>query len=644
MNNKKFISSMQAIAMDSINKAEGGHKGMAIGAAPITYSLIGNNLNISKDDPKWINRDRFVLSAGHGSMSMYSIMHFMGLLSLEDMKLHKQLHSKTPSHPEIDAFEYVDATTGPLGQGVAMGVGMAISERYLSNKYNKNDSSIIDHNIFVLHGDGCMQEGVALEAIQIAGTLKLNKLVLIHDFNGIQIDTKSNEVNNIDLVKFFESQKFNTIVVKDPTTENIDNAIIESRNSDKPTYIQIHTVIAQNTPQENTSSGHNGVLNNEETIDFKKKIGLDDLIPFQYGKDIYEHGEQLWSSKNKNYQKWKDSWKFYSKKYPRESKELQAIYNKELSDFDFNVKFPEKDVAIRNHFIPIMKWLQTKPNVISLSADLVAATKITTGKTIENGGQHVNLGIREFAMGAISNGIYLHSNIKTIDSTFLAFADYMKPSIRLGALMEIPSIHVLTHDSYQVGGDGPTHQPFDQIPMLRSMSNVTVIRPADESEVKLAFKKAFAIQNHQVAIIGCRQPIHSFNILSDEETLPPAYKIYGNDNFDVSLLASGSEVELATHVSDKLAQDGIKSQVISVPVLQDLIDNDSLVKELGLSKKPMYAIEATSDSMWFRLSKYNMIDAWLSHGYGYSAPGDVVYSEKGFTVDNITQKVKNFIK
>ena len=645
MNNKKIISSMQAIAMDSINKAEGGHMGMAIGAAPITYSLIGKNLNISKTDPKWINRDRFILSAGHGSMSMYSIMHFMGLLSIDDMKNHKQLHSKTPSHPEIDAFDYVDATTGPLGQGVAMGVGMAISQKYLANKYNKGNSSIIDHNIFVLHGDGCMQEGVALEAIQIAGTLKLNKLVLIHDYNQIQIDSRVEEVNDVNLVKYFESQKFNTIVVKDPKPENIEKAIVESRKSDKPTYIQVHTIIAKNTPKENTPSGHNGVLSPDETIEFKKKLGLDNLEPFKYSNDVYKFGESLWEAKEKHYEQWNKNWKTYSDKYPNEAKELNSIYNKKAPLFNFdNVEFPETNVAIRNHFTPIMKWLQNKPNVLSLSADLVAATKITLGKTLNQGGQHVPLGIREFAMGAIANGIYLHSNIKPIDSTFLAFADYMKPAIRLGALMEVPAIHVFTHDSYQVGGDGPTHQPFDQIPMLRAMSNVTVIRPADESEVKLAFKKAFASKTHQMVIIGCRQPVKSFNLLKDKSELPAAYRIYGKDDFDVTLMATGSEVALAIEIANALEKDKIKIQVLSVPILQDLIQDENLINKLGLSKKPMYVIEATSDSMWFRLSKYNRIDAWLSQGYGYSAPGDIVYSEKGFTVENISKKIKDFIK
>ena len=644
MENKKIISSMQAIAMDSINKAQGGHKGMAIGAAPITYSLIGQNLNIAKNDPKWINRDRFILSAGHGSMSMYSIMHFMGLLSVDDMKNHKELHSKTPSHPEIDAFEYVDATTGPLGQGVAMGVGMAISQEYLAKRYNKPNKEIIDHNVFVLHGDGCLQEGVALEAIQIAGTLQLNKLVLIHDYNSIQIDSRVEEVNNIDFVKFFESQKFNTIVVTEPTSENIDAAIKKARVSDKPTYIQIQTLIATNTPQENTSAGHNGVLSEQETIEFKKKIGLTDLTPFEYSDDVYEFGNSLWEPKTKHYEQWQELFKSYSNENPELAIELTKLYKRELPEFTFDVEFTETNVAIRNHFVPIMKYLSDKPNVISLSADLVAATKITTGKTIAEGGRHVKLGIREFAMGAIANGIYLHSNIQAIDSTFLSFADYMKPAIRLGALMEIPSIHVLTHDSYQVGGDGPTHQPFDQIPMLRAMHNVKVIRPADESEVRLAFKKAYKSKVDQIAIIGCRQPIKSFNLLSNVDVLPAAYKVYGDESFDISLLASGSEVELAFNVAKELQNSGIKVQVISVPLLQELIDNDKLVNELKLETAPMYAIEATSDSMWFRLSKYNKISGWFAQGYGYSAPGDVVYEEKGFSVQNIFKQVKEFLK
>ncbi|MCK5866873.1 MAG: transketolase, partial [Mycoplasmataceae bacterium] len=625
----------------SINRAEGGHTGMAIGAAPITHSIIGKVLNFSNKDSKWINRDRFILSAGHGSMSYYSIMHFMGLLSKEDMKNHKVLGSKTPSHPEIDMFEYVDATTGPLGQGIAMGIGMAISQRYLATKYNKPNFDVYNHDVFVLHGDGCIQEGVALEAIQIAGTMKLDKLIMIHDYNDVQIDTRASEVNNIDFQAYFTSLGFSTFEVKDNTPENIELAIASARKSDKPSYIQVHSIIAKDTPNENISAGHNGAFSEEVTLEFKAKIGLDNKVPFEYDQDVYEQANSYWEDKNKNFDEWTTMFEEYSSQHPTEVTELLNLKEKKYS-FDLSsVEFKEEGVATRNYFVPIMNALESHNDIVTLAADLKGATKIGFKEKMKDGGKHIPLGIREFAMQAIANGMSLHSNLKVMDSTFLAFADYEKPALRLGAIMELPTISVFTHDTYQVGGDGPTHEPVDQLPMLRSIPNVKVIRPADAFEVRMAFQYALESKDEKVAIIGCRQPIKSFNMLNE---IKAAYIVKAANDFDVSLLASGSEVELAYNISVKLEEDGIKAQVVSVPVLQDLITNDELAKELKLDTKPMYAIEASSDSMWFRLSKHNKFDAFLAEGFGHSAPGDVVYAVKGFTVENIIPKVKKLIK
>ena len=509
----KVINSMRAIALDSINKAGQGHIGMAIGAAPITYTLIGEELRFSKQDPKWINRDRFVLSAGHGSMSQYSIQHFLGLLSLNDMKKHKMLNSKTPSHPEIDQFKFVDASTGPLGQGVAMAVGMAISQKYLQNTFNKKDIKLIDHNIFALHGDGCLQEGVALEAIQIAGTLQLDSLILIQDYNNVQIDSLANEVNNINIKAFYKSQKFDVFEVKNPTPENIFEAISKAKKSKKPSFIQIHTKIAYATKMSGKLGGHNGVLSTEDTIEFKNKLGLKNITPFKYDNDVYDYGKKLLSKKESAYQKWKLLENKYSKKYPKEYKTLMDIYKGKFKNNVMKVKFNEKNVATRNYIVNLMEHLESAPNIIGGSADLAAATKVKFNKDLINGGKNIKYGIREFAMVAINNGIFLHSHIRTIDATFLAFADYAKAAYRLGAIQEIPAIHILTHDSYQVGGDGPTHEPFDQIPMLRAMHGLKVIRPADGFEMRGAFQYALDSKNNQIAIIGCRQPITSYNLL-----------------------------------------------------------------------------------------------------------------------------------
>ncbi|TCG11566.1 transketolase family protein [Mycoplasma todarodis] len=639
----KIINSMRSIALDSINRAGQGHIGMAIGSAPITYSIIGENLKFVKEDPKWMNRDKFVLSAGHASMSQYSIMHFMGLLSVEDMKNHKVYGSKTPSHPEIDMFDYVDATTGPLGQGVAMAVGMAISERYLSKKYNRTNLPIIDHNVFALHGDGCLQEGVALEAIQLAGTMQLDKLIIIQDYNAVQIDSRTEEVNNINIIDFFKSQKFDTFEVTDPTPENISNAIALAKLSDKPSFIQVHTVIAPGTPFENQSNGHNGTLSETQTAEFKRKWGLKNETPFEYDADVYESAEKLWEPKNAQYKAWNVLVEEYQIKYPDVYKELLDIYNDENHIDLSQVEFTESDVATRNYIAPIMEYLEKETaNFIGGSADLKAATKVGFSKDVKDGGKNIKYGIREFAMGAINNGIHLASGLRTVDATFLTFADYMKPAMRLGSLMKIPSVHVFTHDSYQVGGDGPTHQPIDQIPMLRSMPNMTVIRPCDESEMKGAFQYALTAKNEQVSIIACRQPIKSFNTLKSNE-FKSAYIIKDSVNFQATLLATGSEVELAVRVYEELKEEGINVRVISVPNLQGLVNDDELARALLLDRAPMLAIEASSDSYWFRLSKYNKINAHLAKDFGHSAPGDVIYEKHGFNSTNIKKMVKELI-
>ncbi|QZE12516.1 transketolase [Mycoplasma sp. Ms02] len=641
----KLVASMQGVALDSINKAGQGHIGMAIGAAPITYTVWGKHLNIQANDPKWINRDRFVLSAGHGSMSIYSIMHFLGLLSKEDMQEHKHIHSKTPSHPEIDTNDYVDATTGPLGQGVAMGIGMAISQQYLKERYNKEGYNVFDHDVFVLHGDGCIQEGVALEAIQLAGTLNLNRLIMIHDYNNVQIDSYSDEVNGVKLKEYFKSQNFDVFEADTRDLESIDKAIKAAKASDKPSYIQVKSIIAENTPNANKSAGHNGILKQDATLEFKQKIGLSNEVPFEYDQDVYEYAQSLWDSKNENYEAWLAMYAKYRKAYPELAQEIETISSGEQK-FDLSgVEFTETNVATRNYIATIMQYIDKHyKGIVGGSADLYSATKVGFAKQFKSeSGQNIKYGIREFAMAAINNGINLDMKLRTVDSTFLAFADYMKAGIRLGALMELPAIHVFTHDSYQVGGDGPTHQPFDQIPMLRAMANVEVIRPADESEMLGAFQLALDSKKEQVAIIGCRQPLKSLNLLPKGK-MPAAYIVKNEINYDVSLLATGSEVQLAISTAAALEAKGIKAQVLSVPSLQRLLKDENLIKSLGLHLKPIYAIEATSDSMWYRLSKYNKTDAFLANGYGWSEDGQKVYELKGFTPENISEKVEEFLK
>lgn len=637
--NKQVIATMRGIAIDGINNAKGGHMGMAIGAAPISYSIVAKNLNFSSKNPKWINRDKFILSAGHGSMCYYSIMHLLGLLTIEDIKSHKKINSKTPSHPEIDKFKYVDASTGPLGQGIAMGVGMAISQKYLAKRYNKKDFNIIDHYVYVLHGDGCMQEGVALEAIALAGTMQLDKLILIHDFNETQIDSKSYEVNNVDFINYFKANHFSTFDVMSDSFEEINNAIQEAKKSNKPSYIRVHTTIAKNTPYENIPKGHNGYLNENQTIEFKKKCDLNNLIPFNYENDVYDYCLQLMKEKNLNYNNWVNLFSQYKKLFPNEYNELKQLIDNDIH-FEFSKEIIKKtNVATRDYCAEILSYLESFPYIIGGSADLKDSTKIGFNIDLKNGGKNIKYGIREFAMSAINNGIYLASNLRTIDSTFLAFSDYAKGALRLGAIMKIPSIHVYSHDSYQVGGDGPTHQPYDQLTMLRAIDNFRVIRPCDESEVLYAFNYALNQNDKQIAIITARQNLHSYNMCDNKA----AYVIKKCNNFDISLLASGSEVSLAYELANDLINKNIKAQVISVPILQDLVNDENLIKSLNLDKKPMFVIEAANDYMWYKLSKYNKIASHFASSFGESTSGEEIYKSKGFNTNYLLEKVISFL-
>ncbi|WP_310794919.1 transketolase [Mesomycoplasma molare] len=583
--NKNFISTMRAIAIDGINKAKQGHIGMALGASEIFYSLVAKKMHFSSLNPKWIDRDRFVLSAGHGSMGLYSLYHLLGLLSIEDIKNHKEFNSKTPSHPEIDKLDYVDASTGPLGQGVAMAVGMAWSAHHLAEKFNQFDFKILNHSVFALCGDGDLQEGVALEAIQFAGTNKLNKLILIHDFNNVQIDSKASEVNNIDFANFFKSNNFNVIILKSNDPEEIEKAITRAKRNMRPTYIQVPTTIAFATPMANLSKGHNGILNETETIEFKKKLSLSTLIPFEYDSKAYELGNKMMHTKNASYKKWEAKFLIYKEKFPILAAELEKIINHQNEKFTFSdLKFKQSNVATRNYVGEIVDYLDKNYyTIIGGSADLRAATKVGF-----NDNKNIKYGIREFAMIAINNGIYLHSGLKTLASTFLVFSDYAKSALRLGALMEIPGVSIFTHDSYQVGGDGPTHQPVEQLTMLRSIPNYLVFRPADENEMLNSFKYALNLQKTPSAIIACRQEIKSFNKQGNE--FKAGYFIKEEKEFDLTLLASGSEVELAYNVANELMKENIKANVVSVPSLQLLLEDEVLIKELKLDKKPLFAI------------------------------------------------------
>ncbi|VEU59355.1 transketolase-like TK C-terminal-containing protein [Mesomycoplasma neurolyticum] len=631
----KFINASRALALDAINKAEQGHIGMALGANETFYSII-KTMKFSEQAPKWIDRDRFVLSAGHGSMALYSLYHFMGLLTIEDIKNHKQFNSKTPSHPEIEKLNFIDASTGPLGQGVAMAVGMAYSHKFLSQKFNQKDLKIINHHIYTLCGDGDFQEGVALEAIQFAGSNNLDRLILIHDYNNVQIDSKAFEVNKINFELYFKAHNFKTIILKNNKPENIIKAIKKAKSTKKAVYIQVPSHIAYKTKHQDLSSGHHGFLNHEETIEYKKSLEINNLRPFEYEKEYYKFGEKMLKQKNIFYTKWQKKLVNYKEKYSLLYDKLQKLLNDEIT-FDLsNLKFSLTNKATRDYALEISKFLQKNSEfLLGGSADLRAATKI--GFDDE---KNIKYGIREFAMVAINNGIYLHSKIKTIAATFLVFSDYAKSALRLAALMKIPNIFVFSHDSYSVGGDGPTHQPVEQLTMLRSIPDFEVLRVADETELKHAFDYALNNKNNPVAIILCRQPLKSFNLQSKYTS---SYFIKQNNDFDLTILSSGSEVELAYNISLELEKHNIRANVVSVINLKELLENISLIEKLKIKEKPIFAIEASNDTMWYKFALYNKFSGQFAKNFGHSAPGDFVYKYNGFEKQKIKEKILDFL-
>ncbi|ENY70113.1 Transketolase I [Mycoplasmopsis bovigenitalium 51080] len=639
----KLIASIRGLILDSQNATGNGHSGMALGSSGVFATLFTKYLKIWKDNPKWINRDKFVLSAGHACLGFYAITHFMGLLAKNEMKNYRKLNSKTPGHPELEWFDFVDANTGPLGQGIAMALGMAIARDYLAQKFNVNGLKIIDNYVYALHGDGCIQEGVAQEAIQLAGTLKINKLILIHDFNNVQIDTNSNKVNNINLIKWFKAQNWKTIESSDKP-KSIEKALKKAKKLQGPVYIQVKTSIGKNTNLENSLKAHAGSYSLSQIQQFKRKMNLENLVPFEYDDEVYKYAQSFWKAKQKEYDSWtKDVEKLADldiKKYNELSKLINNNYKYDLSEFEFE----KNDLSIREYFGQITRFIEKKDNlIIGGSADLKGSTLIGFNKEFNNGGSNISYGVREHLMLALNNGINLASNLRTLGATFLSFADYAKGAIRLASLMKLPVINIFTHDSYGVGEDGPTHQPVEQLAMLRSTPNTLVIRPSNEFESKLAYEYALNKSKVQTCLIASRQAIksykHAFDI-NDLKSIHLVKKFTKTSNRKtINILASGSEVELAYEAANKLhIMHKINVNVYSVPVLQWFVKELEQSKHKSLIKFPTLAIEASSDHMWYLIAKYTIFDAILASEFGLSAPADKVFEKFGFNVENVISK------
>ncbi|MGL4769063.1 MAG: transketolase [Mycoplasmoidaceae bacterium] len=649
MSNEHLIA-MRALSLNAIKKAKQGHTGMAMSAAPLTYTLFTKFINIKKDNPKWINRDRFVLSAGHGSLSIYSILHFAGILSIDDIKNHKQEGSKTPGHPEYEVDNYIDASTGPLGQGVAMSVGMAIAEVHLSSIFG-NLKGLIDHYTYCLVGDGCLQEGISYESMSLAGKLKLNKLIVIHDSNDYQIDGNVNKTFIENLELRFKSMDWNYISSSNDCNE-ITLSIEKAKNSNKPTFIEVKTIIGEGTTAANSEKAH-GLKVDDKEEEYFSTINNYTIEEFQFNDSIYKFfRENVIERGDIAYKKWIKIYQEYKSKFSQEIKKFDEYCKgnfPNISDVITHKKILSNNRATREYVKEYLE--QISHNILTDwfligSADLASPTNVKIDLENDFSKNYSNCdifyGIREFAMAAIQNGILLHHGLKTIDSTFLVFSDYMKPALRLGAMQKLPSIHIFSHDSYLVGGDGPTHQPYDQLPMLRAIANTYVYRPCDEVETEWVFNKMFSSKSNVQIGVFTRQPTLSHGFSSVEKAQFGGYIFSEDSDAWITLVGGGSEIDILIDLKNKLNNIGIKVKIVSVPCLQLFIKNsESYLKNILYSKNSLLTIESSSDYMWYELHKYakNSIH-FGAYTFGESMDGNILYGKKGF--DSL--KLMNILK
>ncbi len=652
------VNAIRVLSADAVQKANSGHPGLPLGAAAIGYELWANHMNHNPKNPNWENRDRFVLSGGHGSTLLYSLLHLFGYgLTLDDLKNFRQWGSKTPGHPEYGVTTGVEASTGPLGAGMAMAVGMAMAETHLAAKFNKEGYPVVDHYTYVLGGDGCMMEGINYEAFSLAGTLKLNKLIVLYDSNKISIEGNTDIAFTEDVPARFKAMGFKVLEVKDGNDISEIGKAIEEAKADKegPSFIKINTKIGFGSPKEGTADVHGAPLGADNIIAMKKTLGWPSEEPFFVPDEVYENYKAKAENLAKKEEEWNKLFKEYCEKFP-EMKTLWDEYKDEtkadklLDDEDF-WSYDEKADATRNLSGKVLNKLSAKlPTLFGGSADLAPSNKSYVNGagdySAENyAGRNVHFGVRELAMTGIGNGLVLHG-LKAYVSTFFVFSDYVKPMARLASLMEIPLTFILTHDSIGVGEDGPTHEPIEQLAEFRAMPNFNVFRPADATETIAAWYSAVTSKETPTALVLTRQNLPQL-AGSSKEALKGGYVVADSskETPDAIIIASGSEVSLSIEAKEVLAKEGVDVRVVSMPCM-DIFEKQSLeYKEKVLPKavRARVAVEALSEFGW---GKYVGLDGKTVclDRFGASAPAGVLFKEFGFTVDNVVKAVKEVIK
>ena len=644
----KSINTVRMLGIEAVNKANSGHPGIVLGAAPMAYTLFTKHLRVNPEVDKWINRDRFILSAGHGSALLYSLLHLSGFnITIDDLKNFRHLGSITPGHPESYLTPGVDVTTGPLGQGIAMAVGQAVAETHLSARYNKPNYNLFDHYTYVICGDGDLQEGVAQEAISLAGHWKLNKLIVLFDSNDVQLDNMVSVAQSENIADRFKAAQWNYLLVKDGNdTAAINKAIEQAKTSDKPTLIEVKTVIGFGATKQGTPAVHGSPLGTD--IETVKKVLAWTEKDFYVPGEVYEDFETNVKERGiKEYDRWISLYEKYLQEFPDLGKELErAVHgNFAIKAQDFLDLVPSKPQATRVSSGKIVDRIsELLPNWMGGSADLTGSTKakgVDGNYQFDNRlGRNIAYGVREFAMGAINNGIYTHGGILPFAGGFLVFADYMKPAIRLSSLMEIPVVYVLSHDSIAVGEDGPTHQPIEQLAMLRSQPNLNVFRPCDFKETLGSYLEALQQKHAPSAILITRQDLPELETTSVQDVSKGAYKVFGADhNNDVNILATGSEVSLAINVAKKLTEKNISAKVISMPCWELFAKQPVDYQTTLLEKKALkVSLELGTTFGWERYTGNDGINIGIDT-FGQSGNFHSVLEYFNFNVEHISNKI-----
>ena len=655
----KSINTVRVLSADGIEKAKSGHPGLPLGSAPIAYELFAHHMKHNPKNLDWANRDRFILSAGHGSMLLYSLFHLFqyGDLSLEDLKQFRQLGSKTPGHPEYGHTVGVEATTGPLGAGMGMAVGMAMAEAHMASVFNEDGFDIVDHYTYVLGGDGCMMEGISSEAFSLAGTLGLSKLIVFYDSNGISIEGSTDIAFTENVVERMKAFGFQTIEVEDGNDiEAIGKAIKEAKaDKERPSFIKVNTVIGYGAGKKaGSASSHGEPLGSEALRDLKVGFGFNPDESFKVDDDVYENFKSINEKNKKIEDEWNKLFKEYVDKYPDKAKLWEKYYSdidESLIETDEFWSWDENKAATRNISGSIINRLKDLyPNLIGGSADLSPSNKTVMNdegyiKKGDYSGRNIHFGVRELAMTAITNGILLHGGLRAYCATFFVFSDYTKPMARLSALMNIPTIFVFTHDSIGVGEDGPTHEPVEQLAMLRSLPNFNTFRPADAKETVAAWYAALVSKKTPTAIVLTRQNLPQLSG-STKEALKGGYiiKEASKATPDMILIASGSEVSLAVDAADELENEGVATRVVSMPCM-DVFEKQSKEykdKILPNTVRNRVAIEALSGFGW---DKYTGLDGRVisMNSFGASAPQDLLFKKFGFTKENVVATAKEVL-